>query len=112
MGKLDEVKEILNTLRLLFSIGVGLVVVVTGSLIAKEQSGSIDLYFWLGVCLVVGLLGLIAYLARSIRKIQKRSGTYDGTVGDCLACIGVCRCFDLCTARVHIHKDPALKKGG
>ena len=45
MAKIDEVKEILNTLRLFFSICIGLIVVLTGSLITKEEKGDIDLYF-------------------------------------------------------------------
>jgi len=48
MAKIDEVKEILNTLRLFFSIGIGLIVVITGSLISKEQNNTIDIYFWIG----------------------------------------------------------------
>ncbi|MDO9266719.1 MAG: hypothetical protein Q7U00_06530 [Sulfurimonas sp.] len=48
MAKLDEIKEILNNLRLFFSIVVGLVVVLTGSLINKEETNDVDLYFWVG----------------------------------------------------------------
>jgi len=35
MAKIDEVKEILNTLRLFFSIGIGIIVILTESLINK-----------------------------------------------------------------------------
>jgi len=48
MAKIDEVKEILNTLRLFFSLGVGLVVVITGALINKEDINDVDIYFWVG----------------------------------------------------------------
>jgi hypothetical protein len=48
MGKLDEVKEILNSLRVGLSLVVGLIVITTGSLINKEQQDQVDIYFWLG----------------------------------------------------------------
>jgi len=68
MAKIDEVKEILNTLRLFFSIGIGLVVVLTGSLISKEQSNQIDLYFWIGSAIdIIIMIGLI-FIIKSIRK--------------------------------------------
>ena len=46
MAKIDEVKEILTTLRLFFSLGIGLVVVITGALIRKEDNGDIDIYIF------------------------------------------------------------------
>jgi len=45
MAKIDEIKEILNTLRLFFSVAIGLIVVLTGSLIRKEEICNVDLYF-------------------------------------------------------------------
>ena len=68
MAKIDEVKEILNTLRLFFSIGIGLVVVLTGSLINKEQNNQIDIYFWLGSIIdLIIMIGLV-FIIKSIRK--------------------------------------------
>lgn len=68
MADIDEVKEILNTLRLFFSIGVGLVVVITGTLISKEQNGTLDLYFWTGATVdLLIIIGLI-FTVRSIKK--------------------------------------------
>ncbi len=75
MAKIDEVKEILNTLRLLFSLGVGLVVVTTGALISKEQSSQVDIYFWAGslvdALLVVGLVLIV----RAIKRYMQIIGT-------------------------------------
>jgi len=71
MAQIDEVKEILNTLRLFFSIGIGLVVVLTGSLIRKEEIQDIDLYFWVGSCIdFVLIIGLI-FLIKAIKKNTK-----------------------------------------
>lgn len=71
MSKKDEVKEILNTLRLFFSIGIGLVVVITGSLINKEQNGLLDIYFWIGSAIdFVIMIGLI-FIVKSIKKNTK-----------------------------------------
>lgn len=72
MAKIDEIKEILATLRLLFSIGIGLIVVITGSLIAKEQSESVDIYFWIGLIIdIVLLLGLVKLIG-SIKKYTEK----------------------------------------
>ena len=74
MAKVDEIKEGLNTLRLLFSIGIGLIVVITGSLIAKEQSSHVDIYFWIGliidIVLILGLVKLIGSIKRYIEEIK------------------------------------------
>ena len=68
MAKIDEIKEILNTLRLFFSIVVGLVVVLTGSLINKEETNDVDLYFWAGSFVDLLLLIVLVYLIKAIRN--------------------------------------------
>ena len=71
MAKIDEVKEILNTLRLFFSLGVGLVVVITGALINKEDVNDVDIYFWVGSLVdFIIMIGLI-YIVKSIKKYTK-----------------------------------------
>lgn len=72
MSKKDEVKEILNTLRVGLSLIVGLVVVTTGSLIGKEQSGIIDIYFWLGLVFNVILLFIFIKIVLSIKKFTRQ----------------------------------------
>lgn len=68
MSKVDEIKEILNTLRLFFSLGVGIIVLLTGALIDKEQKSQIDIYFWIGSILdLLLMLGLI-FIAKAIKK--------------------------------------------
>ncbi len=68
MAKIDEVKEILNSLRIGLSIVVGLLVVIVGSTIRLEQSGDINIYFYLG--LLVSLVLLVVFL-QIIRKIKQ-----------------------------------------
>ena len=69
MAKLDEIKEILNTLRLFFSIAIGLIVVLTGSLIKKEEVGNIDLYF-IDFILIIGLIFLVKSIKNNTKKIK------------------------------------------
>ena len=71
MAKIDEIKEILNTLRLFFSIGVGLVVVLTGSLIRKEEINDVDLYFYVGAFIDFILMIGLVLLIKSIKKNTK-----------------------------------------
>lgn len=71
MAKLDEVKEILNTLRLFFSIVIGLIVILTGSLINKEKAMDVDLYFWIGSCIdLILMIGLI-FIIKAIKNNTK-----------------------------------------
>ena len=74
MAKIDEIKEILNSLRLFFSIAVGLIVVLTGALITKEQNSSIDVYFWLGsaidILIMIGLVKIIIEIKKNISIIK------------------------------------------
>ncbi len=44
MAKIDEIKETLNSLRVGMSIVVGLIVVLSGSLINKEHSNQMDTF--------------------------------------------------------------------
>ncbi len=71
MAKIDEVKEILTTLRLFFSLGIGLVVVITGALIKKEDANDIDLYFWIGSLIDTVLIISLIMLVKSIKKYTK-----------------------------------------
>jgi hypothetical protein len=45
MAKIDEVKEILNTLRVIFSVLVGVFVVLMSGLIKRIDNGKIDIFF-------------------------------------------------------------------
>lgn len=53
MARLDEVKEILNTLRIWLSLTIGLIVVTTSGLISRYDRGEEDWVFWSGSFLLI-----------------------------------------------------------
>ncbi len=59
MGKIDEVKEILNTLRIWLSLTIGLVVIVVSGLIKRYDVGKIDWIFYSGSFLFLVLLCVV-----------------------------------------------------
>jgi ABC-type polysaccharide/polyol phosphate export permease len=68
MGKIDEVKEILTSLRVAFSVIIGLLVIVVGVLINKEKASDTDIYFWIGLIFVLLLSMGLVYVVKSIVK--------------------------------------------
>jgi len=68
MGKIDEVKEILTSLRVAFSVIIGLLVIVIGVLINKEKASDIDIYFWIGLFFTLLLSMALIYVVKSIIK--------------------------------------------
>jgi len=48
MSELDEVKEILNTLRVAMSLSFGMLVIVVSGIIKRFDDANIDSIFWLG----------------------------------------------------------------
>ncbi len=71
MAKIDEIKEILTSLRVGFSVIIGLLVVVVGVLINKEKMSDIDVYFWIGLGFVLLLSVGLIYVVKSIIKHLK-----------------------------------------
>jgi len=71
MSKLDEVKEILNTLRVAMSLSFGFIVFIAGSLIKRFDNGNIDNLFWFGILLIISLLVSIVLLIFKISKKTK-----------------------------------------
>jgi hypothetical protein len=51
MSKLDEVKEILNTLRVAMSLTFGMLIIVVGGIIKRFDENNVDPIFWLGAFL-------------------------------------------------------------
>jgi len=47
MARIDEIKEILNTLRIAMSVIAGIIVVLIGKLFAKFENSQFDLIFWI-----------------------------------------------------------------
>lgn len=74
MAEIDEVKEILNSLRIAMSIIIGLLVVIVGATINLERSNQIDIYFYAGLLsilvLVVAFLKTVALIRKNTKKIK------------------------------------------
>ena len=70
MAKIDEVKEILNTLRVAMSILAGIIVVLVGKIFTKFERDEFDFIFW--VTNVVTLLVIVAE-ALIIYNISKKT---------------------------------------
>jgi len=74
MAEIDEVKEILNSLRVAMSIIIGLLVVIIGATIKLERSNQIDIYFYSGLVsilvLVVAFLKTVSMIRKNTKKIK------------------------------------------
>lgn len=70
MGKIDETKEVLNTLRIALTIGMGILVMIVGKLIDRFDNSRIDGVFWLGIFVAVVLIGIIISL---VIKLSNRT---------------------------------------
>jgi len=74
MAKIDEVKELLNTLRAVFGIIVAVILTITAGLIKMYYSNQIDILFYIGSMfniLLVFCLPIIAkYIAKNIKKLK------------------------------------------
>ncbi|KUJ75902.1 hypothetical protein AVO42_11555 [Thiomicrospira sp. XS5] len=71
MAKLDEVKEILNTLRIWLSLTMGLIVIVTGGLISRYDRGLIDGLFYSGFLALFVLLLVVLLIVINISNKTK-----------------------------------------
>lgn len=71
MAKLDEVKEILNTLRIWLSLTIGLIVVTTSGLISRHGEDKIDWIFWSGSFLLMVLLMVLLLVIIKISNKTK-----------------------------------------
>ncbi len=70
ISKLDEVKEILNTLRVAMSLTFGMLIIVVGGIIKRFDDSHVDSIFWLGAFFTVFLLVVIFLL---VIKISQRT---------------------------------------
>jgi len=66
MSKLDEVKEILNTLRVALSLSIGILIFVLGAIVKRYDANNIDLIFWTGIVILFSLLVLIVKIVRKL----------------------------------------------
>ncbi len=70
MAKLDEIKEILNSLRVAMSIAFGIFVLVIGKVVSLYSSNLIDEIFWTSIVLAVIIL-LVIYII--VKKIAQKT---------------------------------------
>ena len=71
MSKLDEVKEILNTLRVTMSLSFGMLMIVVSGIINRFDQNRVDMVFWLGFLFAVFLLVIIFLLIIKISQKTK-----------------------------------------
>ena len=70
MGKIDEVKEILNTLRVAMSIGFGVFVLIIGKLVSFYTDENFSEIFWMTV--VASILNIIVIFL-IVKKISLKT---------------------------------------
>lgn len=71
MAKIDEIKEILNTLRVALSIVVGILIVLIGSAVGRYDKDSIDIIFWLTIVSCFVLIGLLLLIVQKLSEKTK-----------------------------------------
>ena len=74
MSKLDEIKEILNTLRVATSISFGILLVTITGLVKRFDAGNIGVLFWAGVIFSVLIIVVIYKLFLKISDKTKQIG--------------------------------------
>ena len=72
MGKIDEVKEILNTLRVAMSILFGTFVLIVGKLLVLYDKGNFSELFWMGlVASFVNMIGIFFIVKKITDKTKE-----------------------------------------
>jgi len=74
MGKIDEVKEILNTLRIATSISFGILILTVTGLIKRFDDGIVDMLFWAGIVFSISVVIVIFKLFTKISDKTKQIG--------------------------------------
>ena len=72
MAKIDEVKELLNTLRAVFGIIVAVVLTITAGLIKMYYANQIDALFYVGALFDVLFIASLPIIAKIIAKNIKK----------------------------------------
>ena len=71
MSKIDEVKEILNTLRVLLSLTLGFIALVVSGLVKRYDEQKIDWIFYSGSFLFFSLLFIVLLIVIKISNKTK-----------------------------------------
>ncbi len=70
MGKIDEVKEILNTLRVAMSLAFGIFILIVGKIISFYDAENFSEIFWMSI--VASILNLVI-IVLVVRKISLKT---------------------------------------
>jgi len=70
MAKIDEIKELLNTLRVVLSLLFGAIVLLVGSTVDRLEANKLDIWTWISI---VGIFLLLIALLMIFIKISKRT---------------------------------------
>lgn len=68
MAKIDEIKEILNSLRVAMSIAFGVFVLILGKILSMYTDNQIIDIFWLAIAAAIINLAVIFVIIRQITK--------------------------------------------
>ena len=72
MGKIDEVKEVLNTLRIAMSIAFGILVIIIGSIIKRYDDKKIDVFFWSGwLASFIIMLSIVLIMIKIVQRTKE-----------------------------------------
>ena len=71
MAKIDEVKEVLNTLRIALSITIGIIVILIGNIVNRYDVGKINEIFWLAVFICFVLMFFVLLIVNKLSKKTK-----------------------------------------
>ena len=75
MAKIDEIKELLNTLRAVFGIIVAVILTITAGLIKMYYNDKIDILFYIGsifdIILVFSLPIIAKYIVKKIKELRE-----------------------------------------
>ena len=71
MAKIDNYKEWLNTLRVIFTVVVLVIIALTSGLITRLDNNKIDYFLYVGVALDIILMISIPFVFRLMAKITK-----------------------------------------
>ncbi len=74
MGKIDEIKETLNTLRAYFGVTIVLIITIGGSFVKSYRQENYDVFFWLSSIAIILLSFFLVFLAHKIKKKTKEIG--------------------------------------
>ena len=71
MAKIDEVKETLNTFRVLFSLGIGAIIALAGAVSVLYDNGIFGFKFYLAIVSINILIVLQVLILRFVFKKTK-----------------------------------------